>query len=203
MQVFPVLPLKTLVTRQVIRDRMEYKDYLGGEAREELDMLEWFQGKFHITTSTFVVRRKETGTLSEEQWQSLKSTLPCGVISFLDNGKEEFSIFEKNGKSGEREWELQDVDGSTKRVQLGTRITEYGCGCGFQGWEFHDHIVSNDGLIITWHSFLNAKREMLFAEQDEFEFDEDGINRIKIWTFPNLKMKIRMDMEASREDEPK
>ena len=203
MQVFPVLPLKTLVTRQVIRDRMEYKDYLGGEAREELDMLEWFQGKFLIKTSTWVVRRKEKGTLSEEQWQSLKSTLPCGVISFLDDRKEEFSIFEKNGKSGEREWELQDVDGSTKRVQLGTRITEYGCGCGFQGWEFHDHIVSNDGLIITWHSYLNAKREMLFAEQDEFEFDEDGINRIKIWTFPNLKMKIRMDIEASREDEPK
>ena len=39
MQVFPVLPLKTLVTRQVIRDRMEYKDYLGGEAREELAWL--------------------------------------------------------------------------------------------------------------------------------------------------------------------
>ena len=202
MQVFPVLPLKTLVTRQVIRDRMEYKDYLGGEAREELDMLEWFQGKFIIKTSTWVVRRKETGTLSEEQWQSLKSTLPCGVISFLDDGKEEFSIFEKNGKSGEREWELQDIDGSTKRVQLGTRITENVCGCGFQRWEFNDQVVK-DGLIITWQSFLNAKREMLFAEQDEFEMDEEGIYRIKIWTFPKLKMKIRMDIEASREDEPK
>ena len=48
MQVFPVLPLKTLVTRQVIRDRMEYKDYLGGIARDELDRWDWFEGKFIV-----------------------------------------------------------------------------------------------------------------------------------------------------------
>ena len=194
MQVFPVLPLKTLVTRQVIRERMEYKDYLGGMAREELDMLEWFQGKFLIKTSTWVVKRKEKGTLSEEQWQSLKSTLPIDVISFLDDGKEEFSIFEKNGKSGEREWELQDIDGSTKRLHLCTRVKE-----DDSGREFHDQIVT-DGVMVTWHSFLDTKGEMIFAEQDFFHMDDEGILRKKICYLPNMKMEIKMYIETSRED---
>ena len=38
---FQVLPLKMLVTRQVIRERMQYKDFLGGIAKDELDRLDW------------------------------------------------------------------------------------------------------------------------------------------------------------------
>ena len=30
-----VLPLKVLATREVLRERMDYKDYLGGNVREE------------------------------------------------------------------------------------------------------------------------------------------------------------------------
>ena len=191
--VFPVLPLKTLVTRQVIRERMEYKDYLGGRAREELDWLERFQGKFFVDSFKFVVLREENGRLSEEEWQSLKSTLPTDVISFLD-GKPDFSIFEKSGKSGEREWELQDIDGSTKRLHLCTRVKE-----DDSGWEFHDQIVT-DGVMVTWHSFLDTKGKMLCAEQDFFHMDDEGILRKKICYLPNLKMKIKMYIETSRED---
>ena len=191
--VFPVLPLKTLVTRQVIRDRMEYKDYLGGRAREELDWLERFQGKFFVDSFKFVVLREENGRLSEEEWQSLKSTLPTDVISFLD-GKPDFSIFEKSGKSEEREWELQDIDGSTKRLHLCTRVKE-----DDSGWEFHDQIVT-DGVMVTWHSFLDTKGKMLIAEQDFFHMDDEGILRKKIWHLPNMKMEIKMYIETSRED---
>ena len=191
--VFPVLPLKTLVTRQVIRERMEYKDYLGGRAREELDWLERFQGKFFVDSFKFVVLREENGRLSEEEWQSLKSTLPTDVISFLD-GKPDFSIFEKSGKSEEREWELQDIDGSTKTLHLCTRVKE-----DDSGWEFHDQIVT-DGVMVTWHSFLDTKGEMLCAEQDFFHMDDEGILRKKICYLPNLKMKIKMYIETSRED---
>ena len=45
-----VLQLKVLVTREVIREKMDYKDCLGGKAREELDRLARFEGKFFIDT---------------------------------------------------------------------------------------------------------------------------------------------------------
>ena len=38
--VFLVLPLKAPVARMVIRERMDYKDYLGGSLKDELDGLE-------------------------------------------------------------------------------------------------------------------------------------------------------------------
>ena len=94
------------------------------------------------------------------------------MISFLD-GKPDFSIFEKSGKSGEREWELQDIDGSTKRLHLCTRVKE-----DDSGWEFHDQIVT-DGVMVTWQSFLDTKGEMLLAEQDFFHMDDEGILRKK------------------------
>ena len=78
-----VLPLKVLATRDVIRERMDYKDCLGGKLREELDGLTRFEGKFVIDTSELgVLWRGEK--LSEEEWQYMKSRLPTGVISFLD-----------------------------------------------------------------------------------------------------------------------
>ena len=52
---FVVLPLKVLVTREVIREKMDYKDCLGGKAREELDRLARFEGKFFIDTSELEV----------------------------------------------------------------------------------------------------------------------------------------------------
>ena len=50
-----VLPLKVLATRDVIRERMDYKDCLGGKLREELDRLTRFEGKFVIDNSELEV----------------------------------------------------------------------------------------------------------------------------------------------------
>ena len=50
-----VLPLKVLVTREANRERMDYKDCLGGKAREALDRLAEFEGKFFIDTSDLEV----------------------------------------------------------------------------------------------------------------------------------------------------
>ena len=36
-----VLPLRVLVSRQVIRDRMDYTDYLAGRTKSEMDILDW------------------------------------------------------------------------------------------------------------------------------------------------------------------
>ena len=43
---FPVLPLKALVARKVIRERMDYESYLGGRVKEELDGLAGLAGLF-------------------------------------------------------------------------------------------------------------------------------------------------------------
>ena len=67
----------------------------------------------------------------------MKSRLPTGVISFLD-GKQEFSVLEKTGVSGEREWDLQDVDGSSKLLQLSSRITKE-----IGGWEYRKQFFTS------------------------------------------------------------
>ena len=80
---------------------MDYKDYLGGNVREELDRLNGFEGKFLIDTSELMVKR-EGKNLSKEEWRYIKPRMPTDVISFL-NGKKDFRICEKRGRSGERE----------------------------------------------------------------------------------------------------
>ena len=131
-----VLPLKVLATRDVIREKMDYKDCIGGKLREELDGLTRFEGKFVIDTSELeVLWRGEK--LSEEEWQYMKSRLPACVISFLD-GKQEFSVLEKTGVSGEREWDLQDEDGSSKLLQLSSRITKE-----IGGWEYREQFFTS------------------------------------------------------------
>ena len=90
-----VLPLKVLATREVIRERMAYKDYLGGNVREELDRLNGFEGKFLIDTSEMMVKR-EGKNLSKEEWRYMKRRMPTDVISFL-NGKKDFHIVERKG----------------------------------------------------------------------------------------------------------
>ena len=39
-----VLPLKVLVSRQVIKDRMDYTGYLAGETKSEMDVLDRLAG---------------------------------------------------------------------------------------------------------------------------------------------------------------
>ena len=142
-----VLPLKVLATREVLRERMDYKDYLGGNVREELDRLNGFEGKFLIDTSELNVKR-EGKNLSKEEWRYMKPRMPTDVISFL-NGKKEFRILEKRGRSGEREWALRDVDNSSKKLQLGRRIAGES-----KGWEYCEEFFA-DGAIITFRNFYN------------------------------------------------
>ena len=41
-----VLPLRLLVSRQVIRDRMDYTGYLSGKTKSEIDILDRLAGRF-------------------------------------------------------------------------------------------------------------------------------------------------------------
>ena len=52
-----VLPLRVLVSRQVIRDRMDYTDYLAGKTRSEMDILDRLAGRFVVEDSELTVQR--------------------------------------------------------------------------------------------------------------------------------------------------
>ena len=187
-----VLPLKVLATRDVIRERMDYKDCIGGKLREELDGLTRFEGKFIIDTSELeVLWRGEK--LSKEEWKYMKSRLPTCVISFLD-GKQDFSVLEKTGISGEREWDLQDIDGSSKLLQLSSRITKESGGWGYREQFFAD------GGIVSWRGFFNQRDRMVGSELDTFEIHDRGIVRTKIWTLPKLEMEITKEIFAHKEN---
>ena len=186
-----VLPLKVLATREVIRERMAYKDYLGGNVREELDRLNGFEGKFLIDTSEMMVKR-EGKNLSKEEWRYMKRRMPTDVISFL-NGKKDFHIVERKGRLGEREWALRDVDNSSKKLQLGRRIAGEA-----EGWEYREEFFA-DGAIITFRNFYN-KDEFLLGEVDTFKIYNGGIIRTKVWDLPKHNMRIKKKMFAHKEN---
>ena len=158
---FQVLPLKMLVTRQVIRERMEYKDYLGGIAKDELDRLDWFEGKFIVHSAPMEVRRKGK-ILTNNEWESLKSLgvrgekLPRAMIAFLDAKKKEFSILERSNRHGKREWELQDVDGSSKKLDLCSTVKNDPMGPVHGGWSYTEKYI-DDGKLTTWRSLIHPK----------------------------------------------
>lgn len=186
-----VLPLKVLATREVIRERMAYKDYLGGNVREELDRLNGFEGKFLIDTSEMMVKR-EGKNLSKEEWRYMKRRMPTDVISFL-NGKKDFHIVERKGRLGEREWALRDVDNSSKKLQLGRRIAGEA-----EGWEYREEFFA-DGAMITFRNFYN-KDEFLLGEVDTFKIYNGGIIRTKVWDLPKHNMRIKKKMFAHKEN---
>ena len=186
-----VLPLKVLATREVIRERMAYKDYLGGNVREELDRLNGFEGKFLIDTSELMVKR-EGKNLSKEEWRYMKRRMPTDVISFL-NGKKDFHIVERKGRLGEREWALRDVDNSSKKLQLGRRIAGEA-----EGWEYRKEFFA-DGAIVTFRNFYN-KDEFLLGEVDTFKIYNGGIIRTKVWDLPKHELRIKKRMFAHKEN---
>ena len=122
----------------------------------------------------------------------MKPRMPTDVISFL-NGKQEFRIFEKRGRSGEREWALRDVDNSSKKLQLGRRIAGEA-----EGWEYREEFFA-DGAIVTFRNFYN-KDEFLLGEVDTFKIYNGGIIRTKVWDLPKHNMRIKKKMFAHKEN---
>ena len=93
---FPVLPLKSLVAREVIRERMDYESYLGGRVKEELDQLARLAGWHVVVNAKLEVLDLENGNeLSKEAWWSVKPRLPRNLEPFLVGFGSEFCIIEK------------------------------------------------------------------------------------------------------------
>ena len=192
------IPLKVLATREVIRNRLDNKDYLGGVVKEELDRLNWLEGKFFID-DTIVEVWMAGKILSKEEW---RSRIPSSMTTYLE-GKQEFSIFERSGESGEREWDLQDTDGNFKRMQLSSRIREKENG---GGGEIQEDIFAN-GMLFKYRSAFCPKGKLLIDELDCFDFkDKKILVREQVWNVPkhnnrhNKHITIRKSVLTHRED---
>ena len=187
-----------LATREVIRNRLDYKDYLGGVVKEELDKLDWLEGKFFIDATEVEVQMAGK-ILSKEEW---RSRIPSSMTTYLE-GKQEFSIFERTGESGEREWDLQDTDGNFKRIQLSSRIRKKENG---GGGEYQEDIFF-DGALLKWRSAFCPKGKVLIDEIDCFDIRGKTILvREQVWNVPkhnsghNKHITIRKSVLTHRED---
>ena len=95
---FKALPLKCLATNKVIEGNMDYKDFLTGPIKEELDGLNRLEGKYFVYHRTDLkVRRygktKDESKLSKEELESLMTPLNARIpMIFFLNGKKEFNI---------------------------------------------------------------------------------------------------------------
>ena len=148
-----VLPLRVLVSRQVIADRMDYTDYLAGKTKSELDILDRLAGRFVVQASELTVERFLGGEkLPTEEWERRRSEMPGTLIKLLD-GTEEISIVETSN-SGARTWLISDVDGVDKSFLLTSR----GWIRSANYWIHCDDFIEDGKLIFAKKMFVGNGR---------------------------------------------
>ena len=115
--------LKVLVTRQVVRNRVDYSTFLNGTLKEELDRLDCLAGNFRIEASKLVIEGSQFlymyrgKIVPSDDVQKLKTELKLPetetvtLINFID-GMAKFRITEKV-KGGRRTWTY--CDGNSRR----------------------------------------------------------------------------------------
>ena len=166
--VFCVPPLKELVTTKVIRERMDYGNYLGGKVKEELDSFDRLTGKYRLDEDELEVL-SEGKKVSEEEWKAMKLRLSNQLISLLD-GKEVIKITEKTD-SKRREWELQDVDGTLKRLNLLTLVIER------KGNTYKSVQYIEEDVLVTQHDWFDLNDQLECHMEDSIAIDDEGIIR--------------------------
>ena len=191
-----VLPLRVLVSRQVIKDRMDYTGYLAGKTKSDMDVLDRLAGRFVVQASELIVERFWGGDkLATDEWETRRREMPRALINFLD-GKEEFSISE-TFKSSPRMWIISDVDGLRKSFQLTSRGGLQRAG----HWTHSDDFVEDGKLVTSRKAFgMAAGKVALIVELvDVFTIDERGnVARKFIWSMPVLDIKITKRMWAHK-----
>ena len=168
--VYCVPPLKVLVTTKVIRERMDYGNYLGGKAKEELDSFDRLAGTYWFDADELEILR-EGKQVSEEEWEAMRPRLPNQLISLL-YGKEIIKISERtNSKS--REWDLQDVDGSMRRFHLSKIVKEKRDKTG----SYREEQLIEDDVLVTQHHLFDRKGQLVLDMKDSIAIDDEGIIR--------------------------
>ena len=123
---FQVLPLRVLASREVVRERLDYKEHLVGATRDELDNLEKLSGRFkEIGAETVVKTLDEEGEELEEvakdRWEEVLWQPGCPGCplcpphqgrSMLTEFEEKSEIIIEENNKEKRGWRFKDTDGS-------------------------------------------------------------------------------------------
>ena len=192
-----MLPLKVLVSRLVIKYRMDYSSYLNGVAKEELDSLDKLAGDFKIETVKFTHQGRKVATEDLEQFKEcLKQMLPKKVTDFFF-GRREISIVERIS-SRWRTWVIYDMDGREKNMM---------CSEGFYIKDvpgllqyYEDYI--EDGKLVNsdkWFAVSDGKAELALELYDSFTLDKQGnLIRELIYNCPEIDFKFSKVAKAVR-----
>ena len=192
-----VLPLRVLVSRQVIRDRMDYTDYLAGKTRSEMDILDRLAGRFVVEDSELTVQRFLGGEkLSADEVQAKRIKISREYKKFLD-GTADISIAE-TPSPGARIWIVTDVDGVQKRFRMtsnsGEKRLRRGC------WHMDDFIENGKLMTVRKGSKVeDGKLVLKSVYRDSFSINKQG-NLVRKFTcsLPTIGIKIKKVMLALR-----
>ena len=186
-----VLPLKMLVSRQVVKRRMDYSSYLNGTAKEELDRLNELAGKYRIEDVRL--------TLDGCDWQDLKkmAQMPKWVMNILE-GKPDFSIVE-NMNNGMRTWIVRSANGTEKDVLFDRDFWEETSDL----WTHRESFIE-DGAIVNLtkvSKMYQGERRLCLSLYHSFTLDQQGkLIRRFIISRPHLGIKVTKDILAFRID---
>ena len=189
-----VLPLKVLVTRQVVRNRVDYSAFLNGTLKEELDRLDKLAGDFRIEDSRVVI--DGVMGLSSDNWQEKKTKMPRRVINLVESN-EDFSIVEKIN-NGMRTWTINDLsDKETDLMSIMGSWQRRRSGL----WIYHEDLIE-DGKLVSFEKVskvYNGKRRLSVQTYHSLTTDQQGnLTRRFIFDVPILGIKITKDMWAVR-----
>ena len=198
-----VLPLKMLVSRQVVENKMDYSAYLNGTTKEELDQLKRMTGHFKIESCELSIvgneqpeQKNEWEQVKEYLKENLKDDTAGGLVNVM-NDTGAFSIYEKE-KNGRRFWLLSDVDGGKKHLLSNTSYWEETHSERIQRQDFIE-----DGKLVhtTKRAEINneGKMELVFDLSVSFTVDKQGnVIRESIYSLPNKNIKITIVMWTLR-----
>ena len=188
-----VLPLKVLVSREVVRNKMDYSTFLNGTLKEELDRLDKLAGDFRIEDSRVVI--DEGKGLSSDNWQEEKTKMPQRIIRFVESN-EDFSIFEKMNNGG-RTWTINDL--SDTETDLLSDMSSWEEIDGV--WVYHEDFIE-DGRLVGFakvSEVYNGKRSLSLDFYHSVTADKQGnLTRRLIFDVPILGIKITKDILAVR-----
>ena len=192
-----VLPLKVLVTRQVVRNRVDYSAFLNGTLKEELDRLDKLAGDFRIEDSRVIIDGVEG--LSSDNWQEKKTKMPQRVVKLVESN-EDFSIVEKMN-NGTRTWTITDL--SDTEIDLLSDMSSWEEIDGV--WVYHEDFIE-DGRLMSFakvSEVYNSKMRLSLHFYQSLAADKQGnLARRLIFDVPILGIKITKDIWAVRIKEP-
>ena len=202
-----VLPLKVLVSRVVVRNKMDYSTVLNGTLKEELDRLDCLEGSFRIEASKLVIEGGKFlytyrgKIVPSDDVQKLKTELKLPetetvtLINFID-GMAKFRIAEKV-KGGRRTWTYCDVNG--KRLDLMSNV-DY--------WEetsmklVHRSDFIEDGWVVNVtkaSAMLKGKMTLWLDIYDAFTIDKEGnLHRKFVWRAPQRDITVTRILRSIR-----